>query len=882
MISNQKINTVKPKQHRILKTNRYLKRLLKKLRKRLARRWQEMPFIRHNVVKDNSNLKNRLHTSHKKTEHRRVSTAEEDKISRVKPFKVRSQCSALNINQDFIALRKSPPLKNFSFLMKPMRIFTLSRLICELPVLTKTFYYSAESIQKSRTRPIVTTNTGISAYIPEYKYEHTDFHNKRQSITLFNPDSTIHPYFYFVKKYPLFKIISFNKSIKPEDRGMNLYSLHKPSYNNLSKTYFDDIMQKIDNSTADLFKLKEDAKKLKKHLKKSESSQQETKCFIRQLQDLEKTAIQIESCRIQAIKAIKNIDLNSKDSKGKTLAHYLAKRGDFSLLQSLILCEGLNPFIKDNQGFLPKDIANNNRLNITKKHMKETQNFLSDLELENFKIYPKNPKSSTTLTIDTRNFFMPTSNSSKSSSSNCGLFSRSYINQDLIDIMNDNKNDFYNINHLCKKYIFEKPPVNFKDICNTAIKSDQPFYLLIILTNFENSAKNSNKEDYKETPLIAAIHSKKLYPFAMLLHLKFRELHPDYQIDDENIFDIANRLEESFYILLLGMKNKKSINSIDYQKHKKISHLKEKINLIIELSLLKDSYHSIESKIKKLKDKMDDEFFSCYPWYKLNSKNTKNTEMSKENYQNILELKSYVETSTNKIEEELKNLKKEFLEICELTVQDIKNIKTTNIPSEHPTNQNMINNHTTNNIYPAPPLSHAPQSSSQTGHPTSQNIINNHTTNNIYPAPPLSHAPQSSSQTGHPTGQNIINNHTTNNIYPVPPLSHAPQSSSQTGHPTGQNIINNHTTNNIYPNPLLSHAPQSSSQTGYPTGRNLTNALASYHPQSSHQASQSTTDQQYLSLSSNHSPAFRSEQSISQEPQNINSIPNLINLSTSF
>jgi hypothetical protein len=132
------------------------KRLLRKLRKRLVRRWQEMPLIRHNIVKDNSNLKNRLHTSPKKIQHRMVSTTEEDKSFRVKIFKVRSQCSVLNINQDFITLKKSPPLKNFSALIKPMRIFTLSRLIFRLPVLTKTFYYSEESIQKSRTRPIVT------------------------------------------------------------------------------------------------------------------------------------------------------------------------------------------------------------------------------------------------------------------------------------------------------------------------------------------------------------------------------------------------------------------------------------------------------------------------------------------------------------------------------------------------------------------------------------------------------------------------------------------------------------------------------------------------------------------------------------------------------
>ncbi|XAV88956.1 MAG: hypothetical protein AAHH96_02565 [Candidatus Symbiodolus clandestinus] len=171
MISNQKINTVKLKQRRTLKNNRYLKRLLKKLRKKLVRRWQEMPFIRPNQPEGNSGLKNKQHTSPKKIKHRMVSTTEEDKISRVKSFKVRSQCSDLNINQDFITLKKTPPLKNFSALIKPMRIFTLSRLICRLPILTKIFYYSEESIPKTRTRPIVTINTGLSACISEYKDE---------------------------------------------------------------------------------------------------------------------------------------------------------------------------------------------------------------------------------------------------------------------------------------------------------------------------------------------------------------------------------------------------------------------------------------------------------------------------------------------------------------------------------------------------------------------------------------------------------------------------------------------------------------------------------------------------------------------------------------
>ncbi|XAV88955.1 MAG: hypothetical protein AAHH96_02555 [Candidatus Symbiodolus clandestinus] len=604
MINNK--NTVKPKQRRILKTNYYLKRLLKKLRKRLVRRWQEMPFIRPNQPEGNSNLKKKLHTSPKKIQHRTVSTTEEDKISRVKSFKVRSQCSDLNINQDFITLKKTPPLKNFSALIKPMRIFTLSHLICRLPILTKIFYYSEKSIQKSRTRPIVTINTGLSAYIPEHKYEYTYFHNKRRSISRFNPDRIIHPYFDFVKKYPLFKKNSFNKSIKPEDSERNLHSFHKSSDNNLSKTCLDNIMQTINNSTAEIFKIKEAAKKFKKDLENSENNQQKTEYLIHQLQDLEKEVIKIESLRIQAMTDIINTDRNSKDSEGKTLAHHLAEYGDYSLLSYLITFRYLDPFIKDNQGFLPKDIANNNRLGITQGHMKATQEFFSLLTPENFKIDPENPPSPLTLDIDTRDYFMPKSHSSKPASSKEGSFPNPPKNGDLIKLIEENKNDVLEIKHLCEKYIFKTPPINFKDVCNSAIMYDQPFYLSLILHNYNTWLPRNNTNDFKETPIIRALRSEKIYPFAMLLYFKKpKELHLKYQIDDEDVFDMANNSRKSFHVFLLAMKKKDLLKNINDEKHDKISHLKEKINLIIETQLLDDLYNSITLKFHKLRETLD-------------------------------------------------------------------------------------------------------------------------------------------------------------------------------------------------------------------------------------------------------------------------------------
>ncbi|MEW9906214.1 MAG: hypothetical protein AB2990_02390 [Candidatus Symbiodolus clandestinus] len=84
-----------------------------------------------------------------------------------------------------------------------------------------------------------------------------------------------------------------------------------------------------------------------------------------------------------------------------------------------------------------------------------------------------------------------------------------------------------------------------------------------------------------------------------------------------------------------------------------------------------------------------------------------------------------------------------------------------------------------------------------------------------------------------------------------------------------------------FSNPV-SYVPQCSPQIGDPTCQKLTNALAYHRPQISHQASHSTTDQQYSSLSSDHSLAFRSEQFVSQNPQNNNSISDFVNISLSL
>ncbi|MEW9906213.1 MAG: hypothetical protein AB2990_02385 [Candidatus Symbiodolus clandestinus] len=257
-----------------------------------------------------------------------------------------------------------------------------------------------------------------------------------------------------------------------------------------------------------------------------------------------------------------NIDLNSKDSEGKTLAHHLAEYGDFSLLKYLILFKSLNPFIKGNQGFLPKDIANNNRLGITAKHMKAIQEFLSSLTPENFEFHPKNPPTSITLTIDTRGFFMPTtSSSSKTDSSNEGSFTIAHRKNYLIELIekdiNEDINKFLKISIFYENYVFKKSPINFKDVCNAAIERDQPFYLLLILTYFDTTHPRRNTEILKATPIITAAYSKNLYPFAMLLTFKSTdELFIDYRIDMENVFDIANTLGESFFVFLIVMKKK--------------------------------------------------------------------------------------------------------------------------------------------------------------------------------------------------------------------------------------------------------------------------------------------------------------------------------------
>ncbi|MEW9809234.1 MAG: DUF3824 domain-containing protein [Candidatus Symbiodolus clandestinus] len=776
MINNK--NTVKPKKLRILKTNYYLKRLLKKLRKRLVRRWQEMPLIRHNAVKDNSNLENRLHTSPKKIKHRMVSTTEEDKISRVKSFKVRSQCSDLNINQDFITLKKTPPLKNFSALIKPMRIFTLSRLICRLPILTKIFYYSEKSIQKSRTRPIVTINTGLSACIPEYKYEHTDFHNKRRSISRFNPDRIIHPYFDFVKKYPLFKKNSFNKSIKPEDSERNLHSFHKSSDNNLSKTCLDDIMQQIDNSTADLFKLKEDAKKLKKHLKNSESSQQETEYFIHQLQALEKKAIKIESLRIQAMMDIINIDTNSKDSEGKTLAHHLAEYGDFVLLRDLILSKKLNPFIKDNQGFLPKDTANNNRLSITAKHIENTQEFLRSLTPEGWAYYPE-LKSSFEFNIDTREYFMPRSNSFKETkttgSSGNGNFTKSrYLipdtntssnTKDLMELITEDENKPQILEHLFTYYLSKNPAINFKKTCNQAINYKKPFYLLLILNHFKNYYPTKPKRDFIESPLVCAINKdEQLFPFTILLlcNDRFKDLHITHESDEcENVFNAANRLKESFYVFLLVKKEEKLINRIIDQKYPNIS--KEAIKRTINDPSLDEQYQLINLKFKELKN--------CIEHLLSIDEETP----AQDRYSQINNIIRYINKHTNEIERDLQKLKETYNSIHQ-------NLQTAH-PNPHPQSY---------------PYQGNPQAN-----PTPQNLIN------FYGSYSQPYVYSQTSTHHHPYDPHLYPSHQN------PQTAPNPQSYTSPGHPQAS------------ANP--------------PTPQNLPHTLASYQaPQSSHQVSHST------------------------------------------
>jgi hypothetical protein len=240
-------------------------------------------------------------------------------------------------------------------------------------------------------------------------------------------------------------------------------------------------MQQLDNSTADLFKLKEDAKKLKKNLKNSENSQQETE-YIHQLQALEEKAKKIESIRIQAMMDIINIDPNSKDSEGKTLAHHLAEYGDFILLRDLILSKKLNPFIKDNQGFLPKDTANNNRLGITAKHIENTQEFLRSLTPEGWAYYPE-LKSPFEFIINTREYFMPRSKSFKEtkttgSSGNRNFTKSRYLipdtntspnTKDLMELITEDENNPKILEYLFTYYLSKNPAINFKKTCNQAI-----------------------------------------------------------------------------------------------------------------------------------------------------------------------------------------------------------------------------------------------------------------------------------------------------------------------------------------------------------------------------------------------------------------------------
>ncbi|MEW9809232.1 MAG: hypothetical protein AB2993_02220, partial [Candidatus Symbiodolus clandestinus] len=558
-------------------------------------------------------------------------------------------------------------------------------------------------------------------------------------------------------------------------------------------------MQTINNSTAEIFKIKEAAKKFEKDLENSENNQQKTEYLIHQLQDLEKEVIKIESLRIQAMTDIINTDRNSKDSEGKTLAHHLAEYGDYSLLSYLITFRYLDPFIKDNQGFLPKDIANNNRLGITQGHMKATQEFFSLLT-------PENPPSPLTLDIDTRDYFMPKSHSSKPASSKEGSFPNPHKNDDLIKLIEENKNVVLEIKHLCEKYIFKTPPINFKDVCNSAIRCDQPFYLSLILHSYDTWLPRNNTKDFKETPIIKAIYSEKIYPFAMLLYFKkLSELHLNYQPDNENVFDIANRLEKSFYVFLLAMKRKDLIKSINDEKHKNFSHLKEKINHIIEKSLLKGPYDLIISDFETLEKTL----------YKLVSIND-NGLTNEQKYSQAIKLKSSIEMITNKIEEKLQNLKNSFIQICNLPTQDIENIKTTN-PFYSPVN----------NPYLYPYQGNSQANANQ----THQSLINyfygsypqfyQNPTNYFYDPHPQSYAFQRNPQANaNPSHQNLTNHfhgsHSQPYVFqgnsqasanPIPPnLQTAPnpypQSYPYQGHPqTNANPIppNLQTAPNPYP-----------------------------------------------------------------------------------
>ncbi|MEW9824126.1 MAG: hypothetical protein AB2992_02870 [Candidatus Symbiodolus clandestinus] len=286
-------------------------------------------------------------------------------------------------------------------------------------------------------------------------------------------------------------------------------------------------------------------------------------------------------------------------------------------------------------------------------------------------------------------------------------------NQDLINLItNDKKSDIHDIEFLCKIYIFKDmfPPIDFKELCNSAITYDQPFYLSLILNDFGRGwSLRKNKSDSKATPLITATYSKKIYPFAMLLCLKnLNELHINSIIEDENIFDRINTSKESFYVFLLAMKNKDLINRINDEKHKNISHLKIKINHIVNRSLLHNPYNSINLEFHSFNQALDNLRFTKNGIY-----------MTK--YSEVMKLKSFIETATNKIEEKLKNLREIFMQICNLPDQVIKN-------------------HTTNNIYPNPPLSHAPQSNSQTGHSTCQNLTNTLASHHLQSSHQASHS----------------------------------------------------------------------------------------------------------------------------------------------
>ncbi|MEW9824125.1 MAG: hypothetical protein AB2992_02865 [Candidatus Symbiodolus clandestinus] len=399
MTSNRKVNTVKSKQRRILKTNHYLKRLLRKLRKRLVRRWQEMPFIRSNQLKGNANLKKKLHTSSKKTNDRMNSTIEK-KPPRVKNFGGCSHRINPNIDQDRITQKSITALKRI--VSKPLGIIRYAKT-ARLPILAKYCCFVGFFQKTKEEFPIKIIN------LRENRYKHEAI---SIAISIPNTDSTEFtlqnstPPPEKNKENPSTNDL-LEKSLKPiEGKEKTDYPpANTTPFDGIPETAIDHLLSTIDRLTGYLFQLKNNIREIKRKLRRAKNDNQDVAPYINQIENLKLKFEEYDKTRGLALEDILNTDPNIQNSQGRTLTHCLAAHGDFGLLQDLVMNKILNPFIKDNLEKTPKDIAKDSKYFPESEHIKNTREFFDTLNKEQWSSLSTYRESPIQLEYDPRNIF---------------------------------------------------------------------------------------------------------------------------------------------------------------------------------------------------------------------------------------------------------------------------------------------------------------------------------------------------------------------------------------------------------------------------------------------------------------------------------------------